>query len=181
MILQCNIKVGLEAFCCSPRAQQSYKRLSPGRDQQSHDSFHWKSINTMTSSSLTHHCFPSNKIPQPFPLCLDELKRIDHDVSHPMVQQMVNPEKLHLCSFCRMQRGVTQHPPTYQVTPCAQKLAPMQYCTSGYQEPIYQGFIKENLGSPAERKNNHAVVDDILDIKPSAGHWCPYPYGRGFW
>ncbi|KAI4351650.1 hypothetical protein L6164_005986 [Bauhinia variegata] len=160
---------GMEGFCHSPHAQPSYTQLSPGRDQLAHNIFNRKSMNTTAYSSLTHHCLPPNKISQPLPFCHDELRRIDHDVSHPMIQQMVDPRKLHLCSFCGVQREVTQHRPTYQ-----------DY-TSGYQEASYQGFIMPNPDFPAERNNNQAVVDSILDIEQRAGHWGPHPYVRGFW
>ncbi|RZB44212.1 uncharacterized protein LOC114403852 isoform X2 [Glycine soja] len=134
---------GLGRFSHSMHAQQTplkfcSNQLNPERDPQDHNKFQRNSIDSAIYSFFSHP-FPSNTFSQPFPLYHDELKRFDHEVSQSMLQQIINPGKLNLCS---LQSGVTPHLPALQMASCTQAKsnADSSLCISGTKE--LWGFCK---------------------------------------
>ncbi|KAL2601879.1 hypothetical protein AAZV13_10G193000 [Glycine max] len=170
---------GLGRFSHSMHAQKTppkfcSNQLNPERDPQDHDKFQRNSIDSAIYSFYSHS-FPSNTFSQPLPLNHDELKRFDHEVSQSMLQQIINPGKLNLCS---LQSGLTPNLPALQMASCTQKLNSMQTRPFAYQEPKnYGDFVKPSPDFQGDGNINPALVDSFIEEKLRSSHWHPHVQG----
>ncbi|KAJ7969878.1 Chorismate synthase [Quillaja saponaria] len=165
-------------------SQFHHDQLNPGRNffhpldnQQVHLSSQRKTSNTKTYPSQPCHHIQSDKFSHPLHLSHNELKRFDHDVNHPFLQQMPILNEFSIPQLNSLQRGEIPCLPTCQMACYTQELNSMQDGTLNYQRPNYGSFVPPNP-DPCAGGNSNIAVDILFDIKQRALHVQPYSGGN---